>query len=440
MSAIALLLARQGHRVSGSELRQSAVTEQLANEGVTLSREHGARLVEGADVVVHSTAIPVDHVELKAARDREIPVHHRSAILAALCSRDRSVGVAGTHGKTTTTALLTHMLSAANVAYSAVVGAEINGAGIGAISRGRELFVVEADESDGTLDVLAMNGLIVTNVDKDHLDYLGSLEGVQECFAEAISRSDGPVVLNCDDPASAPLFEVPAARTRVLGFGRDQRADVRVVSVAAREEGLHLVVDAFGRHVEGRIPLHGEHNALNLVAALCMAHQLGVPPASALESVCDFPGVGRRFSERGMFNGALLIDDYAHLPAEINAALLAARDHPRRRGKVVAVFQPNRFHRIASMAGDYAECFDAADAVVITEIYASGTTPIEGVSGILVHDAVREARPTAALRWAPTREAIVSAVGAMLEPGDVCISMGCGDIETFPDDLRLGAR
>jgi UDP-N-acetylmuramate--alanine ligase len=206
------------------------------------------------------------------------------------------------------------------------------------------------------------------------------------------------------------------------------------------KDGTQVVLEIDDRSATCMSPLRGEHNAMNIAAALAMATGLGVDVGIACTAVASFSGVARRFTERGSFNGALLIDDYAHLPAEIEATIAAASSHPSRDGRTIAVFQPNRYHRIAAMAESYADCFRAADVVVVTDVYASGTAFIEGVTGELVVNAIRAAHPAAHIEWAPTRQDIVNFVAATIRPGDVCISMGCGDIETFPDDLQTAGQ
>lgn len=436
MSAIALMLARLGHRVSGSEVRESEVTRQLVAAGVVVHHDHSASHVDGADVVVFSTAIPMDHVELEAARARGIAVRHRSGMLASLSAVHRTIGVAGTHGKTTTSAILAHALRGAGAAPSAIIGAELNGRGIGAEVGDGDLFVLEADESDGTLDVLPLWGVIITNIDKDHLDYFGTMERLRGGFARVVAAVSGPVVLSGDDPGSREMLGSLRGDHRVSTFGRAPGVDARIAKSRVDDRGVRLDLEVMGDEVEVSVPLRGAHNELNVAAAMAMVARLGVDVRAAAASLAGFTGVARRFAERGDHHGAVLIDDYAHLPAEIEAAIATARSHPRRTGKVVAVFQPNRYHRVASMAADYADCFAAADETVITEIYPSGTPPIEGVSGTLVVDAIVRAHPSKAVAWAPTRADVVSTVASLLEPGDVCISMGCGDIESFPDDLR----
>jgi UDP-N-acetylmuramate--alanine ligase len=223
-------------------------------------------------------------------------------------------------------------------------------------------------------------------------------------------------------------------------FGHALSATVRIDTVTPMKDGTQVVLEIDDRSATCMSPLRGEHNAMNIAAVLAMTTGLGVDVDTACSAVASFSGVTRRFTERGSFNGALLIDDYAHLPAEIEAAIAAASSHPSRDGRTIAVFQPNRYHRIAAMADSYADCFRAADIVVVTDVYASGTAFIEGVSGELVVNAVRRSNPTAHVVWAQTRQDIVDVVAKIIQPGDVCISMGCGDIETFPDDLQKATQ
>jgi UDP-N-acetylmuramate--alanine ligase len=201
-------------------------------------------------------------------------------------------------------------------------------------------------------------------------------------------------------------------------------------------EGTLVEVQVDGQAYKCELKLRGDHNTMNFAAALAMAIQLGVDPAVACTAASTFRGVARRFSERGDFRGSLLIDDYAHLPAEISTTIDAVRSHPALTGRVVAVFQPNRYHRISTMADSYADCFTQADRIVITDVYASGTQKIDGVTGELVVDAIRRANQNADVVWAPSRSDTVAAVESWIAAGDICISMGCGDIESFPDDLR----
>lgn len=439
MSPLAFVLHGKGHNVTGSDMRESDTTRTLANHGIEVTIGHQGSLVDGSDVVTYSTAIPMSNVELVAAQEQNVPVRHRSGLLASLCAASEAIGVAGTHGKTTTSALLTHILVSNNLDPSCIIGADVPGLTVGARVGSSSLFVLESDESDGTLDVLPLSHLVITNVDVDHLDYFGTFEEVQQCFVDAVLRTTGHVVVNCDDPQSAPVLKASESRGNATTFGRDSAAMLRIANVESTDKGLVIDFVEGAQQSQAVLPLLGQHNALNCAAAIAMARHLGVSLDDCCRAVESFQGVQRRFTERGTFNDALLVDDYAHLPAEIEAVLQAARSHPLTSGRVIAVFQPNRFHRIAAMADSYADCFATADLVVITDVYASGTERIDGVTGELVVNAVRQRHPDAHVVWAPQRHDIVMAVSEYLRPGDICVSMGCGDIETFPDDL-LGSH
>ncbi len=435
MSPLAYVMNGKGHRVSGSDMRESDATQALTAAGVDVFIGHDASLVNGADVVTYSTAIPHSNVEIAEAAAKGIPLRHRSGVLASLCASSNAIGVAGTHGKTTTSALLTHILVENGHDPSCIIGADVPGLVVGARVGASSLFILESDESDGTLDVLPLSHLVVTNVDVDHLDYFGSFEDVQQCFVDAVMRTTGHVVVNVDDAGSRPVVAAALQRGNVTTFGYGANAMLRVLSAQSENGGLRIELFDGVDKANVFLPLLGEHNAMNCAAAIAMARSYGVSLQDACVAVGSFGGVRRRFTERGSFNGGLLVDDYAHLPAEIEAALQAASSHPLLSGRVIAVFQPNRFHRIAAMADSYADCFTRADMVVITDVYASGTERIEGVTGEMIVSAICQRHPNANVVWAPERGDIVSAVAAFIREGDVCVSMGCGDIETFPDDL-----
>ena len=435
MSAIARLLVEMGHAVTGSDLHESEVIDELRLRGAEISIGHRESVVHGADVVTYSTAIPATNVELVEARRSGIETRHRSGMLASLCAATNAVGIAGTHGKTTTTALVTAMTTAGGLRPSSIIGADVLG-GNGNVHGDGSLLIIEADESDGTLDVLPLSSLVVTNIDIDHLDYFGTFDAIKVCFGDAVARTGGVVVLNADDEGSADLVRVLSKEIRVTTFGRSENSTVRITSTASHNEGTLVDVCVADQTYRCALNLRGEHNVMNFAAALAMAIRLGVDPAVACTAASAFRGVARRFTERGDFRGSLLIDDYAHLPAEISSTIDAVRSHPALSGRVVAVFQPNRYHRIATMADSYADCFAHADRVVITDVYASGTQKIEGVTGELVVNAIRRAHNDADVVWAQSRADTVAAVESWISPGDICISMGCGDIESFPDDLR----
>jgi UDP-N-acetylmuramate--alanine ligase len=432
MSAIAIVLAEMGHTVSGSDIREQPVLDRLRAAGITVYVGHHRTHVEGCDAVTSSTAVPASNTELRRANELGIPTLRRAGMLASICARARSVAVAGTHGKTTTTSMLMLALAEGGLAPSFLVGGDVSEAGTGAQWTGGDLLVVEADESDGTHLELPLYATMLTNIEVDHLDHFGSFEAIVDSFAEYLGRVDGPKVLCVDDPRCAALAVEHAATTYGLSAG----ADFRATSVHPASGSFRFDVEHRGTALGPlELPLRGIHNVVNAVGVVAMASELGVPFAAIATALGRFGGVARRFDVRGLDGGATFVDDYAHLPTEIAAVLAAARGSGDSWKRVIAVFQPNRFNRMAVMSRDYADAFVDADVVVLTEIYPSGTTPIPGVTGHLVVDAVLEAHPDAHVVWLPRRGDIVSFLAGEVGDGDVCISMGCGDIATLPDEV-----
>lgn len=432
MSAIAIALAEMGHTVSGSDLREQAVLDRVRAAGVDVHVGHDRRHVEGCDAVTSSTAIPSDNIELTHAASLGIPTPRRAGMLASICALVRSVAVAGTHGKTTTASMLMLVLAEAGLRPSFVVGGDVTDAGTGAQWTGSDLLVVEADESDGTHVELPLFATILTNIEVDHLDHHGSFEAIIESFDRYLSHIEGPKLLCSDDPRCSEL----AVKHGAVTYGLNEAADYRAVAVQPSSGSFGFLVEHRGStlgHIE--LPLRGRHNVTNAVGVVAMATELGVPFRAAAEALARFGGVARRFDVRGLDGGATFVDDYAHLPTEIAAVLAGARESGDRWSRVVAVFQPNRFNRMAGISREYADSFVDADVVVLTDIYASGTTPIPGVTGQLVVDAVLEAHPDSRVVWLPRREDMISFLAGEVGPGDVCISMGCGDIATLPDEV-----
>ena len=437
MSAVAIALAEMGHTVSGSDLREQPVLDRLRAAGITVAVGHDPRLVEGCDAVTGSTAIPDGNVELAAARRLGIPTLRRAGMLASICAMARSVAVAGTHGKTTTTSMLMLAMAEAGMAPSFVIGGDVTDAGTGAQWTGGEWLVVEADESDGTNLELPLEATMLTNVDVDHLDHYGSFDGIVAGFDRYLAQVPGPKVVGADDDAAAAL----ARRHGALTYGTTPSVDVRAVDIVADAGSFHFAVTRAGDRLgEVSLPLRGVHNVVNATGTIAMAGELGVPFSAAASALGRFGGVVRRFDVRGTDGGATFVDDYAHLPNEIAAVIAAARDSGDGWQRVVAVFQPNRFNRISEMWADYADAFVGADLAVLTDIYSSGTTPIPGVTGKLIVNAVLDTHPGARVVWLPHRADVVAYVADEVRSGDVCISMGCGDIETLPDEVLCRRR
>jgi UDP-N-acetylmuramate--alanine ligase len=430
MSAIATVLVAMGHTVSGSDAADSSVLTGLRSLGITTHVGHAADHVVGADVVAASTAVPADNPELVAARAGGIPVLRRAEALAAICATRRTIAIGGTHGKTTTTAMTALALREAGLEPSFIVGGEVTGLGGGASWGSGGWFVVEADESDGTFTELGAEAVVVTNVEADHLDFHGTFENLQAAFRAFLSSASGPRVVCIDDPVAARLAE----GLDCLTYGTGESADYRMADVQTGRSGVATTIVHHGAEL-GRIdvPLPGVHNARNATAALVVALALGASFADAARGLAAFAGVRRRFEHRGEAGGVTFVDDYAHLPSEVSAALEAARGGAY--GRVVCVFQPHRYTRTAALWREFADAFTGADVLAVTGIYAAGQDPLPGVTGKLIVDAVLDAHPYQRVAWLPGRSDLLAWLGAELRPGDLCLTLGAGDLTTLPDEL-----
>ncbi|MBO0748497.1 MAG: UDP-N-acetylmuramate--L-alanine ligase, partial [Acidimicrobiaceae bacterium] len=404
MSAIATVLAAMGHTVSGSDARGSGVLDRLAGHGVeTWAGHHPERLTTpGAahlDAVTASTAVPADDPELAAARSMGVPVLSRADMLAAICALRRTLAVAGTHGKTTTSAMLAGLLVAADLHPSFIVGGDIVGVGPGARWDRGEWLVVEADESDGTFLRLPAEGVIVTSVEPDHLDFYGDVAHLEAAFETFATAAPGPRVICIDGPAAAALA-TKLGPDRLTTYGGTAGAGLRVEDVRSDRGGVRFSLRGAGASSGTvRLAVPGRHNALNATAALGLALAIGVEPEVAIGSLETFGGVARRFERRGEREGITFVDDYAHLPNEVKTAVGTARDGGWER--VVVVFQPHRYSRTAALWRDFADSFVGADVVMITDVYPSGEAPRRGVGGHLVARAVAEAHADLDLRYLP---------------------------------------
>jgi UDP-N-acetylmuramate--alanine ligase len=432
MSAIALVLAGMGHTVSGSDLRETPVLERLRAAGVMINVGHRRDAVHGVDAVTASTAVPPANTELDEARRLGIPVLRRAGMLASICACARSVGVAGTHGKTTTTSMLAMILTEAGQQPSFLVGGDVNDVGTGAHWTGHDVLVVEADESDGTFLELPLCATVLTNVEVDHLDHYGRPEAIMAAFDEYLDGVPGPSVVCADDPVAARLAGLYGAVT----YGTDDGADFRAVDIRADHGALSFAVEHDGERLGAvRLPLRGVHMARNATGAIAMAHLLGAPFDAAATALARFGGVARRFDFRGEHDGITFVDDYAHLPSEIAAVLEAAATSGDGWHRIVAVFQPNRYSRMEVLSPDYRDAFTRADVTVITDVYPSGEAPRPGVTGKLVVNAVLDAHPWQRVAWVPKRGELIDYLATELRPGDVCISMGCGDVASLPSEV-----
>lgn len=435
MSAIACALAEMGHVVSGSDIHESDVLDRLRGMGVEVLVGHEASIVDDCDAVTASSAIPRDNIEIVAAQGVPGRFMSRAGMLASICAVTPTLAVAGTHGKTTTTSLLVHIFDAANLSPNFVVGGDIKGLDRNARWTGGPWTIVEADESDGTHLELPLAGTVLTNVDVDHLDHYGDFSGIVDSFARYLEAIEGPKVVCSDDETIRDLLVAHHGDRSFVSYGSSEEAQYRFESVESHQGRTRFDIVHSGVRYSIETSLRGLHNVSNITGAFALAVECGIDPQIVVGAVESFPGVGRRFDHRGSFDGVTLVDDYAHLPREIDAVLTAARTSGDGWRRIVAVFQPNRFNRMSRISHEYADAFRSADVVVITDIYASGTTKIEGVTGHLVVDAVIERHPETEIVWVRDRLDLAGRLLEILESGDVCISMGCGDIESLPDEV-----
>ncbi|MGI8839985.1 MAG: UDP-N-acetylmuramate--L-alanine ligase [Caulobacteraceae bacterium] len=449
MSAIAEIMRRRGCVVQGSDAKAGATLERLKELGIKVFIGHDAANVDGASVIVFSSAIAADNVEMAAGRARGMPLVRRGEMLAELMRAHPSIVVAGAHGKTTTTSLIAAVLDAGGLDPTVINGGVINAYGANAKVGDGEWMVVEADESDGTFVKLPRIMAVVTNIDMEHLDHYGgdfaNLTGAFETFARD-TPFYGRAVLCIDDPNVRDL----ASRIedhRLITYGTDPRADVRALNIAMGAEGAAFDVEIKGSSgdlatfARTTLPMAGRHNVLNALAAVAVGRELGVADEAIRQALARFGGVRRRFTTVGVARGLRIIDDYGHHPTEIASALAAARATSG--GRVVAVVQPHRYSRLRDLFLEFCRCFGDADAVIVADVYAAGEAPIDGFDRqSLVEGLRRQGHPRVVALERPAD--LPGLIVEEAQGGDMVVFLGAGDItgwaQALPAQLEaLGA-
>jgi len=430
MSGIARILVERGVTVSGSDAKDSRRLAALQAIGVTTHVGHDAKYVEGADTVIFSTAIPEKNPERQEAQNKSLRILNRAEALAAIMTGSRGVAVAGTHGKTTTTSMLTVALQHCGADPSFAIGSELNESGSNAHLGSGDIFVAEADESDGAFLFLPAVAGIVTNVEADHLNHWGTFEAVEQGFVDfvmGINASNGFTVVCADDPGARRL----AAATKALNadvrtYGESEDADYRIVNATLEGRGWAFDISNNGdviAHIRVQVP--GKHNALNATAAFVTGIGLGMDFSAMAEGICGFTGTRRRFDFKGEVNGIRVFDDYAHHPTEIDATLKAARDVAGE-GSVVVAFQAHHYYRTAMFTKEFGEALGLADQVVVLEVFAPGETPIPGASGQTM--AANVPLPKDQVVFEPSWSAVAGHLVDRAKPGDIIMTLGAGDI------------
>lgn len=433
MSAVAKVLAAQGYDVSGSDLRGGATLEGLADIGVAVFTGHHPDVAVSADLVVASSAVPEYDEELVAAHDEGIPTWRRPQLLSALTSDITTIGATGTHGKTTTTALMITALRSTGVDPSFVIGGDLAGLGSNGHLGTSDLLVLEADEAFRTFESLHLDGLVVTNVEPEHLEHFGTPQDLVDSFVSVAEAVSGPVVACVDDRGAAEV----ASRAKTITYGESPAAEWRIEDLERKAPGSTFQLVGPIRSVEVELRQPGRHVALNAAGGLALLAELGHDLDALARGLAAFRGVGRRWEHRGTVGGVVLFDDYAHHPTEVRATLEAASGVAQ--GRLWAVFQPHLYSRTERLSDEFGAALSSADVVVVTDVYGAREAPVPGVTGELVANAARSAG--AEVHYVPHRADLADFLLPRVSSGDLVLTMGAGDITLLHTEFaaRLGA-
>ena len=426
MSGIAEILADAGVSVSGCDVKRSAATDHVQGRGIPVVIGHSPEHLDGVDLVVHTAAVRVDHPEVDAARVRGIRIMRRSEILGAIVDEKRAVGVSGTHGKTTTTAMIAMVLEEAGLDPTILVGGMLRNLESNAKRGQGDFIVVEADEYDRTFHHLHPEVAVVTNIEADHLEYYGTLEAIVEAFDTFLSGiKPGGTIVGCVDDAKVRRL-LDRSPHRVVGYGLGDNADLYATNLEFSDRGASFEVPGVGFF---KLFVPGEHNVRNALAAIAVGRVLGIDAERIAAALAKFLGVDRRFHILGAYLGAIVVDDYAHHPTEIRVTIDAARrGYPGRR--VVALFQPHLYSRTRDFAREFAESLRKADVPIVAPIYAAREQPVEGVSARMISDAVP------GIEFLDrSNSQIVNEMRRRLQPNDIFITMGAGDVHEIAEEL-----
>lgn len=426
MSGLAKLLAQSGHRVTGSDLKPGFLLRALADAGVDTWVGHRPEAAAEADLVVASSAVPESDPEIAAARRAGIEVWRRPQLLEAVTHRLGSVGVTGTHGKTTSSAMIVTALRALGRDPSFMVGGHLIELNTNAHLGLDDLFVLEADEAFGTFLDLALDALLVTNIEADHLDHYGTVAAMEAAYANVAARVGGPVVGCIDDPG---VRRLAGSVDGIITYGGDADALWRLEHLERSGFGVSASVDGPSGRIDFTVPKPGRHIALNALGVIALGAGLGFDPVEIAAGLSRFAGVRRRFEVRARLEQLTIVDDYAHHPTEVAATLDAARSGHD--GRIVSVFQPHRYTRTAEHGVALGRALSASDVVVVADVFAAGEAPVAGVTGRVVAAAVEGP----IVRFVPRRIDLASVVAELLEPGDLVLLLGAGDVTGVADEL-----
>lgn len=434
MSAIARVMLDMGYQVSGSDVAQKELTERLSERGATVYIGHKAKNVDGADVVVFSTGVPEDNVELKAAESSRIPLLHRSQMLGRLLNERKGIAVSGAHGKTTTSSMIAQVMEDCGVDPTYIIGGEIVGLGGNAKAGKSDYVVAEADESDGSFLEYYPYLAIVLNIEADHLEnYDGSFDNLKQAYKKFLSqvRPEGVAIVCGDDEHLREL--IPGIRSEVVTYGIENDADILATDIRSVNRATTFTVWERGERLgEVTLSVPGRHNVYNALATIAACRHAGIPFQDIAQALPHFRGTKRRFQIMGDVNDIMVIDDYAHHPTEIEATIEAAKSVEKR---IIAVFQPQRYSRTFFLLDAFSRAFNGADEVVITDIYSPvGEERIEGISSKRLTELIREnSNPN--VTFCATKDDVLQYLLEQVKPGDLVLTMGAGDIWTVAKRL-----
>jgi len=425
MSGIARVMAARGARISGSDLHDSTTLDSLRALDFKIQIGHDPANIEGAEIVIRSSAIPTSNPEIIAANQLGIPVIGRAEALAALLIGKRSVAVAGTHGKTTTTSMLTVALQRSGLDPSFAIGASIRNSGTNAHHGSGEIFVVEADESDGSFTSYRPSGAVITNIELDHVDNFEDLDQIDNLFSEFSRTIKDFLVICSDDSGAKRLIEkISDSNLKVITYGTEGDPNLLLDRIHLAPTSAMARLTFNGRVLgEMKLAIPGRHNLLNAAASIAAGIELGAPVNKLLEGIASFSGARRRFEIRGVVNGVTVIDDYGHHPTEIKATIETARSFAGA-GKVLTVFQPHRFSRTKAFAEEFARELAAADHTYLLEIYPADESPIPGITSAVIAHRMDPGSVT----YEPSMPDVISQVVNKAKPGDLVLTLGAGDV------------
>ena len=436
MSGIAEVLVNLGYTVQGSDLKASKITNRLADLGARIFEGQRAENLDGAEVVVVSTAIKPGNPELDEARKRGLPVVRRADMLAELMRLKSNIAIAGTHGKTTTTTMMAELMVAGGFDPTVINGGVIHAYGSNARMGQGEWMVVEADESDGSFNRLPATISIVTNIDPEHMEHWGDFERLRQGFQDFVSNIPFyGIAVCCTDHEEVQRLVGKVTDRRIVTYGFNAQADVRAVNLRYEKGVAHfdIALQAESDSIEGcTLPMPGDHNVSNALSAVAVARHLGMKKSQIREALAAFGGVNRRFTKVGEWNGVTIIDDYGHHPVEIAAVLKAARQASD--GRVIAIHQPHRYTRLSNLFDDFCACFNEADVVAIAEVFSAGEDPIAGASrDDLVAGLIRHGHRHA--RAILNEDDLERLVREQARPGDMVVCLGAGTISAWANGL-----